>query len=311
MWNGTNPHPGRLEPLAGGFSSAEPFEEAQPLTVRLRGVMVREDYDGVFRGGNDLVIVTKFQVGDEPPVERLHYMRSDTSLGWHGDFFHAVVFSTRDFRGERLTLQLRAYDVDNVEDQLIQSVGRLAEQVAGLFPQLAPYLGAVDFAVGPFVELVNNIDDHDRILNDQVTLEVPHERRGGRKPLTPGYVVCSKEPIGDGCTLGDDLRIRRPDGGRHDDCSYAVFGLLRDHLVGRQYEINQRAAKLIAELKGKGQSERSPIFFLQETLDAYATFRKLQRARELQSRESLTAAEERLLADLKSREKLEPYLRDG
>lgn len=311
MWYGTNPHPERLESLSEEFSSAEPFSNAQPITVRLRGVMVREDYDWLFRGGNDLMIVTKFQIGDEPPVERLHFMQKDTDLGWHDDFFNDVVFSTRDFTGDRLTLQLRVYDVDSVDEELIGSVQKLAEQVAGLFPQLAPYLGAVDFAVSSFVELVDNIDDHDRILNDQVTLEVPREGRGGQKHLKPGYVVCANAPMESGCTLGNDLQIREPNGNPHEGCSYAVFGLLRDSVVDREYEINQRAAKLIAELKGKGQSGRSSIVFLQETLDAYSAFQKLRRARELQASETLTEAQQRLLEDLESDPELRPYLESG
>lgn len=311
MWRGTSPQPARLEPLAEEFSPEEPFDNAQKMTIRLRGVMIRDDYDGVLRGENDLMIVTKFQIGNEPPVERLQFMRKDTELGWHDDFFNDLVYSTQDFSGKRLTLQLRVYDVDNVDEGLIGSVEQFAEQAAGLFPQLAPYLGVVDFAVGPLVELVNNIDDHDEILNDQVTLEPPQEGRGGQKRLKPGYVVCSKDSIETGCTLGNDLRVRGPDGKKHEDCSYAVFGLLRDHLVDRQYELNQRVAKLIAELKGKGQSKHSPIHYLQETLDAYNKFQKLQRAQELQAREALTAAQERRLNDLKSDEELKAYLNNG
>lgn len=308
MWCGTSPQIGRLRSLAEEYSPEDPFENAQKMTVRLRGVMVREDKDGMFRGGNDLMVVTKFQIGNEPPVERLHFMQKNAKLGWHGDFFNDIVYSTQDFSGKRLTLQLRVYDVDNVNEALIGSAEQLAKQAAGLFPQLAPYLGIVDFAVGPLVELVDNIDDHDEILDEQVTLEVPQAGRKGQNALKPGYVVCTKDSIEPECTLGSDLQIRNPDGNPLEECSYAVFGLLRDDLVDREYEINQRVAKLIAELKGKGQSGRSPIYYLQETLDAYSRFQKLQRAYELQSLETRTDAQERLLKDLKSDPQLEDYL---
>jgi hypothetical protein len=310
MWRGTNPQLGSLKGLAEAYSTADPFENAQPMTVRLRGVKVAEDYDGVLRGTNDLMIVTKFQLGDEPPVERLHFMEKDVGLGWHDDFFHSVVYSTPDYSGKRLTVQLRVYDVDTVDEGLIGSVRQLSEQAAGLFPQLAPYLGVVTFAVGPVVELVNNIDEHDEILNDQITVEPPRENRAGIKLLKPGYLVCSRDTIEQNATLGDDLRIQLPGSGEETDGSYAVFGVVRNNLVDRQYEINQRAAKLVAELKGKGQSDNTSIHFLQETLDAYGKFQKLERARDLQRRDTLSDAQHHLLDDLKSDPELAPYL-DG
>lgn len=310
MWYGTNPQLGALTGLATDYSSAEPFRKAQPMTVRLRGINIGENYDGMLRGTNDLMVVTKFQLGDEPPVERLHFMEQDVGLGWHDDFFHSVVYSTQDYSGKRLTLQLRVYDVDNVNEELIGSAKQLSEHAAGLFPQLAPYLGVVNFAVGPVVELVNNIDEHDKILNDQVTLEPPRENRDGIKELKPGYMVCSEEKIGEEATLEDSLRIQSSGGGETQKESYAVFGIVRDNLVDRQYEINQRAAKLIAELKGKGQSKNSSVHFLQETLDVYSKFRKLERARELQASETRSNAEQQLLEKLKSDPELAPYL-DG
>lgn len=90
--------------------------------------------------------------------------------------------------------------------------------------------------------------------------------------------------------------------------SYAVFGILRDNMVDRQYELNQRAAKLVAELKGKGQSQLPPIQFLQKTLYVYGKLRKLERARKLQDRDTLSEAQQHLLDDLKSDPDLAPYL---
>jgi len=108
--------------------------------------------------------------------------------------------------------------------------------------------------------------------------------------------------------LGNDLRLRTPDGAEYEEGGYAVLELARENLADREYEINQKAAKLMAELNGKGQSGRSAVSFLQNTLQTYDTFRKLQRAHELQSRETLTDSEQRLLEDLQSNEKLKPYL---
>jgi len=310
MWYGTSPELGSLHPLTEQFSNRELFDSAQPITIRIRGVMTSEDYEWALAGGNDLMIVAKFQIGDEPPVERLVFMRKDTALGWHDDFFNDVVYSTRDFTGERLTLRLQVYDIDNLDGGLVQSVESFAERAGGLFPQLAPYAGAVDFAVGPLVDLVDSIDDHDRVLDERVTLEIA-EPETGHKLLQPGYFVHSKGSIDTSYTLGPNLRLRDSNGDEYRKHSYAVLELVRDELADRQYEIDQKAAKLVSELQGKGQSQQVALTYLQETLDAYSKFRKLQRARELQSRDERTDAEQNLLEDLKSNEALQPYLGDG
>lgn len=313
MWRGTNPDLGDLQSLTEKFSQRELFSSAQPITVRLRGVMTGKDYDLAFAGGNDLMIVTKFRIGNAPPVERLLFMQSDTDLGWHDDFFNDVIYSTRDFTGERLTLRLQVYDVDNIDEGLVKSVSSVAQQAAGLaaaanFPLLAQFAAAsVDFAVGPLVDLVNNLDDHDPILDNRITLEIA-EPGTGHKLLQPGYVVYSKNSIDTGYRLGSNLRLRDSNGDEYEQGSYAVLELMREELADRQYEINQKAAKLIAELEGKGQSGQAAVTFLQDTLDVYSKFRKLERAHELQSKEELTDDEKKRLKDLKSNEALKPYL---
>lgn len=310
MWYGTSPDTGTLQPLTEKFSQRDIFGSAHPITVRLRGVMVQETHDWALAGENDLMVVTKFQIGDEPPVERLLFMEKDIEPGWHDDFFNDVIFSTRDFSGERLTLRIQVYDIDNVDQGLVQSTRRLTEQAAGLFPQLAPYAAIVDFAVEPIVSLVDNIDDHDQIVDDRVTLEVA-EPGTAHKLLQPGYVVYSANSIDTDYTLENSLRINDSSGNRFEEGSYVVLELLRKEIADRQYEINQKAAKLMAELNGKGQSGQAEISFLQDTLRMYTMFQKLQRAHELQSRETLTEAEKQLLEDLKSNEELKPYLEDS
>jgi len=309
MWHGTSPDPGQLRSLTQKFSEKELFRSAQPLTVRLRGVMVRQDYEWALAGSNDLMIVTKFQLGNEPPVERLHFLERNVDLGWHDDFFNGIIFSTRDFGGERLTIRLQVYDIDNISDRVVKSVRGLTEQAAALFPQLAPFAGLVDFAAGPLVDLVNNLDDHDKILDDRVTLEVA-DPGTGHKLLQPGYVVYSKDSIGTDDSLGNDLRIRDTDDVEYTKTGYAVLELMREELEDRQYEINQKAAKLIAEIQGKGQTGTPALSFLQDTLQSYDNFKKFQRAHDLQSKESLTESEKRLLEDLKSIEAIRPYLVD-
>jgi hypothetical protein len=308
MWYGSDFGASGLASLTETFGDGGVFGAAQPLTVRLRGAMIGEDLDWGPFGGNDLLIVTKFQIGDEPPVERLLFMESDTEPGWHDDFFNDVVLSTGDFTGERLTLRLQVYDVDHVDRGFVESVRRLSERAAILFPQQALYAGLIDFAAGSLVELVNNVDDHDQILDERVTLEVA-EPETGHKLLQPGYFVCTREPVeSDLRQGGESVRLRDAEGAAYDGGSYAVLEIQRAALGDRRFEIDQKAAKLLAELHGKGQSGTPSVSFLRDTLDAYTRFRKLERARELQSRDDLTDDERRLLEELRSNEALRPYL---
>lgn len=221
------------------------------------------------------------------------------------DFFHDVVLSTRDFTDERLTIRIQVYDLDGVDEALVESVTGVASGAAVLFPQLAAYAGLVGLAAGPLVELVNNVDDHDPIVDERVTLEVA-EPETRRKLLQPGYYVCFKNDVEGDLVLEDDLRVTAADGDEYDDASYAILQVSREYLGLREWEIDQKVAKLVAELDGKGQSGEGALHFLRQTLDVYTRFRQLQRATELRAKETLTDDEEQLLAELRD----DPVLRD-
>lgn len=302
-----------LGSLTREFADENVFENAQPLTVQFRGTMVREHADSFLRGQNDLLVLTKFQFGNEPPVDRMHYLGSEEPLGWHGDFFRDTVLSVRDLTKSELTIRIQVYDVDGIDPGLVDAVRSVSSESAALFPQLLPYAGLVGLSVGPVVELVNNVDDHDVILDDRIKLVV--DEPGTRHDLLqPGYVVCV---AGGGArddrelTLDDDLTVRESDGSEYTDGSYAVLEVAREYVGRRDWEIDQKVAKLIAELNGKGQSGTASLEFLEGTLDAYSDYQRLDRATELRSKESLTDAERQLLDDLRADPDLRPYLGDG
>jgi hypothetical protein len=309
MWQGSTIHTekGRsLQNLETTFQETSAFESAEPMTVRLRGVMVAKNRDGVLRGANDLVVVTKTQFGNEPPVQRLHYLERDVEPGWEDDFFHDVVLSTRDLVDERLTLRIQVYDADGVKQSLAKSIGDLASKTAVTFPVLVPYAGLVGLGAQVLLDLVDNIDDHDRIIDDRLTLEMA-DPGTGHKLLQPGYFVCFAQEASGEYELGGDLRVATSDGSRYER-DYAVLEVAREYHDHRELERNHKAAKLVSELNGKGQSTTAPLEFLEETLDTYTKFRKLQRVKELQSKDELTDAERNLLEDLRSDEELAPYL---
>ena len=294
----------RLDQL---FPEAAMFSEADSLTVRLRGVMVKEDADWMFNNDNDLIINTTFQFGSEPPVQRLHFLKDNLPTGWVGDFFHDIILSTRDFRDKILTLRVQVYDIDGIPKELISGVRAAATSTVVAFPHLAPYAGAVAFGVPALLELVDHLDDHDCILDERLKLEIDHPGTG-HKLLQPGYYVCFKNPVISGFSLSQDLRVITAEGEEFDEFSYAVLEVSREFQAHLQWEIDQKVAKLVAELNGKGQSGKAALEFLRETLDGYSKFNKLQRAKDLQEKQSLTISEQKILNEFLSDPGLAPFL---
>jgi hypothetical protein len=272
--------------------------------------MVLESYDWLSKGKNDIMIVTTSQFGGEPPVQRLHFMKDNVPLGWQGDFFNGVVLGLKAFNAEkrRLTLRIQVYDLDRFETDLIEGVSRASQSVAVAFPRLAPYAAAVSFGVPALVKLVDNLDDHDPIIDERITLELSKPEEG-RNLLQPGYLVCFRTPVEGDLSLRHDLRVVKNDGKEEfNDCSYAVLGIERQFQAARDWEIDQKVAKLVAELNGKGQSGKAALDFLRETLDAYDKFQHLERARSLRQKQKLTESEKTLLQELEKDEALNPYL---
>ena len=245
------------------------IQNAEPITIRVRGVMVHEEYDRrPWKDENDLMVVSTSQFGVEPPVQRLHFMKHDVPLGWQGDFFHDVVLAHRDFNTEKrsLTLRIQVYDMDGVEEGLVDGVQSASRSVAVAFPQLGPYAAAVSFGVPALIKLVDNLNDHDQIIDERLTLELADPETGHRL-LQPGYFVCFREPVEEGLCLNSNLHVLTSDcTTAFQECSYAVLGVERQFYENRDWEIDQKAAKLIAELNGKGQSGKAALDFLKDTL---------------------------------------------
>ena len=296
------------------FAGERGFRRAEPISVRFRGVLVQEDEDWWRFNDNDLMIVSTFQFGVEPPVQRLHFLKRGVPLGWHEDFFNDVVLSVREFPSKTLTIRIQVYDVDMIDKDLIEGIqdasSKVTSSVAIAFPQIAPYAGAVGFAVPAFMNLIDNLVDHDRILDQRIKLEIA-DPSSAFKLLQPGYFVCFKHPVAAGLKLNRDLRVINPDGSAFTDFSYAVLCVTRDYDGQDDWEINQKIAKLLAELNGKGKSGKAALRFLRETMEGYQKFKLLERAVSLRSRTNLSSREETLLAELEANRALAPFLASG
>jgi len=301
------------------FKDSSVFGNAQPMTVRVRGVMILEKYDWLPWDKNDVAIVTTSQFGNEPPVQRLHFLQKDVEKGWQGDFFNDVVLTIRDFNVEKnmLIIRIQVYDMDGIDPGLIEAVSNMSKSVAVTFPHLAPYAASVSFGSSALLKLVENINNHDQIIDERLTLEVMEPEKG-HKLLQPGYFVCFNKSVGEGLSLNSNLTVLNPDQTVFEDASYAVLEVEREYHGQPLLEIDQKAAKLIAELNGKGQSGKAALDFLRDTIDYYNKYKKLERIRDLKSKEELSKdkssgvtfsdEEDKLLKELAVDTELAPFL---
>lgn len=263
------------------------------------------------RGRNDLLITTNYAFGDDPIVDRLHYVGENDKLGWYGDFFDDVIVTMRDLQNRRLRLNLKLYDVDGLSDEAKQSINALATTAAVTFPQLSPLSGHIDLATKTLTNTIDHFDKHDEIIDQTITLEM-EEPNTGHRLLQPGYFVCTREDIdGRDLSLNHDLRLVEgvdENTQEYQDASYAVLQIDKKFEERKKREIDQKVAKLIAQLQGKGRSEETDLHYLRETLDGYTRFQQLNRIQELESQSIRTPAEQTLLKELRAEETLQPYL---
>ena len=289
------------------FDGSNLIREAGQVTVFIRGVMVLERYDaGRFIGRkdtNDLFVATTYQIGTEPTITTVHYIQENAELGWHGDFFSNVALSEDDFNSDHITLRLQVYDLDRYDKykRVVEKV--LKEFNVGLiFPALLPYMAFGVEISKPILDIVNTIDTHDRIIDERIRLAIA-EPETGQKILQTGHFVCFRDRIdaeSEGLCLDKNLRVVYESGEEFDGCSYAVYTITDEVYTDYRWKIDQKVAKLISELNGKGNSGEAAIHFLRKTIEAYTKYRKAERYVELKSKSELTEEERKLLDRLEN-----------
>ncbi len=288
------------------------FEASQQMKVSLRGVMFQPPPLDK-NGRNDAIIVTTNQFGTSAPMPRLHFMKDNVPMGWQGDFFDDTILAVSDLRPEwrKLTIRVQVYDLDQIPTELFKKVGALAAtSVALAFATLAPFAVAGAAVIGPLTHLIGNLDKHDEIIDQRVALEVSDPGYGDML-LQPGYYVCFAKPVDNSRTLQINHALRVLDGGNEfTECSYAVLELEPSFTSDRVREIDQNAARLIAELDGKDASG-SAIEFLRSAVGAADNFRRLERAQQIIAKNpvEVTESDRKLLVELRSDPELAPFLR--
>ena len=302
------------------------FYDGDSITVKLRGAMIRENKDALFFGDNDLMILSTYQFGKEPAVQKMHFMQDDVPLGWQGEFFNDIILALQDFKdtNKRLALRVQVYDLDvtlrNMGESLkslidgSDSIKGLAEGAIAAFPGLTPFAAFTEPLIKTIGNLAEHVEDHDRILDERIIMESASADTG-HTLLQQGYYVCFNQPVTmeQAKYLREDMTILDAKKEEFKDFSYAIVELDKKFEEGVDLEIDQKAAKLASELAGKGQSGKAALDFLRDTLSTYKDFKDLQREDELTKKEkakTISQSEIKLLKKLRDNERIKPYIPD-
>ncbi len=300
------------EPFSGESSY---FKEAQSLTTYLRGCMIQQEQEGMLKGSPEFLIASRYQYrksstdeANEAPTQVFHHVEYNGSPGWKDSLLNEVIFSTRDFPARPVAITIQVYEIDGVSNRVINGIRQVLQQgkkaAAVTYPVLAPLASGLEIAVPQFLNLMNHLDDHDPIMDRRIRFDRPAEEPGaGDRLLQPGYYVLFRDPVDRTLHLNRDLQVVDEQGNRFDETSYVVLEADRQFFEESSFnqEINQKAAKLMNQINGRGQSDtKSSLDFLQDTLQAYTVTRKIERLRELQEKEGLRPAEKKLRDELKS-----------
>lgn len=309
----------KLRDLTMAGSDDYHFDEAQKFTVLVHGLWVREKKD--LTSGNDLVVVSKHQMGERPSVDKLHFYQANVPPNrYEGSFFHPVVYATQDYRSSdgKITLEVGVYDEDGLsggEATALQTAIQGAATAAAIaFPVFAPYAGLASGVVSATVQLINNLNQHDRIIRSRIDLDFNKPTNRGYKLFQTGFFVCFAQPV-DATDLwfGSTGKVyTQASNAQHwveyKETSYIVLRVVRDFLQSPDYVIDEKAATLMSELTGKQDRATNSLNFLRDTLNAYNSYRRLQRYVELKNKSQLSEDEKALLAELEKDSELRPYL---
>jgi len=307
------------------------FYEGDNITVTLRGVWIKDSEDPTIRKDlsefhpfsrgttNDLFIVSDYQFGTDPKVEKIHFMKNSMPLGYVSDFMNRRILAVKDFKDldECLTLTLKIYDIDKTDTKFVDMVNELANNTIAAVPVLYQYsvpLKVASGAIDSVIKLADDLDRHDKIIDERIDLEAAD---GATKHplLQQGYYVIFQQDVAPDRAkylklVGNQPKVLGPDGKEFKGCSYAVVEVEKEFRLSRQEEIDEKVSKLASELSGNGQSGKVAIEFLRDTMKNYNNFKKLQRATELKKKgaENLTKSEQNQLKDLLADADIKGYL---
>lgn len=306
------------------LEGSQELKKASPLTVYLHSVYIAtsKDPSGLWKNregnSNDLFITSIHKTGSSPKVQRIHYYKEREPINkLYSNFFDSVIFSTNDFTYERILVNIQIFDIDSYDKyrDILTTISGMSNSAATSFPALSPYTAYAALAipgVNGILNLVDTLNEHDPILNDSLRLEITTPMTGSTI-LQTGNFVYFNLPQEDGLKMNSMKNIIENDGKIFSGCDYAVISVQNKEIAEiNEWEKDQKAAKLMSELQGKGSSGKAGIEFLRDTMDGYSNFKKLQRILELEGKkkagQQITTEEETILKKYTKDPNLIPFL---
>jgi hypothetical protein len=312
------------------------LQEAEPLSIIFRGVYAnrppkqkfeewwerfalthRIDINFGEKIKNNLMVASTYQYSLEPIVQRVHFLRDKMLFGWQGNFFDNIVYSTQDLKDKDIKLEIQIYDIHNISDDIFKLVDKFAQTSAVLFPVSAPYIAVADGLGKAVLELTDNLDKHLPIIDENLILKIA-DPNDGHCLLQTGYFVCFNHDIDlkdcENFYLGNDLKVYDKEdkeiiaNKQYQDYSYAVLEIEKDFEEDPKREIDQKVAKLLSQLHGKGTGTEDAFTFLTKTFETYDKLKKIERYNELKGKLNKTDAENQLLDKLKENPDINDFI---
>ena len=125
------------------YDSSQRIPLASPFSVSLINAVISDDLDGLFRGDNDILLLSKSSLGSQPQVERVHYYEEGVAAGRPlKNLLANSVFVSEDYSGQRLWLEMNVLEIDTDTGErkaAVQAFQGLASTAGAVFPAIAPY----------------------------------------------------------------------------------------------------------------------------------------------------------------------------
>ena len=285
---------------------------AQQFSASMTSVVVAEDLDGFLRGKNDVLVLSRSSLGQQPQVERVHFYEDEVPKDEPiKNLLADSVFVCDDYNGkDRLWLEMNVLEVDTDTGErkgAIQAFEALATTAGAVFPAIVPYAFAASAAINVVEKLISALEKDDNVVKVPLALHAD-EPKPGRAPLQVGSFVAFAQPV-DPDRYRLDASGNLSENGKPAKISYCIFTVLPEKEVAPEFVLNQKIATLLTQLqRGNANSALGTLAFLQDTITQYANFKKLGRYRDLLSKQNLSDEEKALMQKIAGIESLKPFL---
>lgn len=294
------------------YQESQLIQAAQPFTVSMVTVVVAEDLDGILRGENDILILTRSSLGEQPFVERIHFYEEEIPHGKPiGNLFADTVYTADDYSGfDRLWLELNILEIDTDTGErkvAMNAFQSLAATTGAVFPILISHTFVASAVANVITKLCTVLEKNTNVIRVPFALH-PGEVRPGKAPFQFGtYIVFSQPQNPEKFKLESDGTLT--ENGNAANVSYAVFNIAPQKQVNPTFVMSQKIATLLTQINtGNENSAKKTIEFLNDTLTEYSNFTKLKRYLQIQEKVNPTEEEKALMEEIKKIEALKPFL---